>query len=90
MKLTESIRPASYLRDHTVECIQDIYENRKSLIITHHGEPKAMMINMEEYESMQETIAMLKILSQSSAHKDQGSFRPADDVFEDLHKELLV
>jgi hypothetical protein len=37
MKYSEAIKPISFLKAHASEVIRDVAENRKTLIITHHG-----------------------------------------------------
>ena len=62
MKLSESVRPISYLKTHASEVIRDVSENYKTILITHNGEAKAILQDVKVYEKQQETIAMLKYL----------------------------
>ena len=50
----------------------------------YHGEAKAVVINMKQYEQMQETMAMLEIMAQAKQDIAEGKFRPAQEVFRDL------
>lgn len=51
MKLSESIKPISYLKAHASEIIRDVYENRKTYIITQNGYAKVVVYSIEDYEN---------------------------------------
>ncbi len=38
MKLSESIKPISYLKSHTAEALRDVSEGQRTMVITQHGE----------------------------------------------------
>ena len=58
------------------------------MIIIQKGEAKAVVQDIHRYEETQESLAMLKILAMSRKSLDQGKFRPADDVLNDLEKSI--
>ena len=88
MKLSESIKPISYLKAHTSELIRDVADNQRTLIITHNGEAKAIVQDLASYERMKESIALLKILAQSSKSKKEGHYKPVKKSFGDLRKRI--
>jgi prevent-host-death family protein len=86
MKLGESIKPVSYLKSHTADVLRNISEGRQTLIITQHGEAKAVMQDIASYEQTQESIALLKMLALSSKSLQQGRSKPAGKAFSDIRK----
>lgn len=48
-------------RENLPKLIDDVYEKLKSFIITVSGKPKAVVISVEELESLQETAEVLAI-----------------------------
>jgi prevent-host-death family protein len=50
MKLSESIKPISYLKAHASEIVNDIYKNRKTYIITQNGYAKVVLYSIDDYE----------------------------------------
>lgn len=48
-------------RANLPKLIDDVYEKLKSFIITVSGKPKAVVMNVEELESLQETAEILAI-----------------------------
>lgn len=86
MKLSESVKPISYLKAHASELIRDISDNKQPLIITQNGEAKAIIQDLESYEQMKDSLALLKILAQSNKNKSEGKFKPPKKTFEDIRK----
>jgi prevent-host-death family protein len=47
MKLSESIKPISYLKAHASELVREISDEHKTLIITQNGEAKVVVQDLE-------------------------------------------
>ncbi|MEK7251353.1 MAG: type II toxin-antitoxin system Phd/YefM family antitoxin [Bacteroidota bacterium] len=88
MKLSDSIKPISYLKAHASEIIRDISNNQKTLIVTQNGEAKVVVQDVKVYERTQETLAMLKILAQSSQSFRKGGFKPLKQAFVNLKQRM--
>lgn len=88
MKLSESIKPISYFKAHASEIIREISHGQQPMIITQNGEAKAIIQDIVQYEQTQESLAMLKILAQSTNSLNNGKYKPADDVFNNLKKKI--
>jgi len=88
MKLHESIKPISYLKAHASELIRDISENRQTLVITQKGEAKAIIQDIATYEQTKESIALLKILAQSTKGKKEGRYKPVQKAFKNLESRI--
>jgi len=84
MKLSESVKPISYLKAHASEIVRDISENHKTFIITQNGEAKAVVQDLATYEETQESLALLKMLAQSSKSMKEGRIKPIKRAFKDL------
>jgi len=84
MKLSEAVKPISYIKSHASEVIRDVSEKHRSVVITLNGEAKAVLQDIREYEKIQESLAMLKILAQSKKGLEAGNVRAAKDVFHGL------
>jgi prevent-host-death family protein len=88
MKYSQSIKPISYLKAHASELIRNISTNKNTLIITQNGEAKAVVQDIKSYEQTQESLALLKILAQSTANLDKGRFKAASKSFLDIKKKI--
>jgi len=88
MKLSEDVLPISYLKAHASELIKDVCDRHRTLVITSHGESRAVVQDVESYENMQESLALLKILSISSSHVNEGKTKPMAQAFADIRSKV--
>lgn len=84
MKLSSQIKPISYLKAHAAEIVRSLDQQGGPLIITQNGEAKVIIQDIASYEQTQETMAMLKILALGNRQIEEGSVRPAEEVFKNL------
>jgi len=88
MKLSESIKPISYLKAHASQLIRDISSNKQTVVITQNGEAKVVVQDVKVYEQIQESLAMLRILVMSKKNLEKGNFKPIDKAFGDLRNRI--
>ena len=86
MKLSEQVKPVSYLKAHAPEVIRGLAEGNDPVIITLHGEAKAVLQDIGTYEQTQETLALLKLLVMGNQEIEQGAVIPAVEVIQHLRK----
>lgn len=88
MKLSEAVKPISYFKSHASEIVHKVSENHTSVVITLNGEAKAILQDIHEFEKMQESLAMLKILAQSRKSLREGKYRPAKTALKKLREKI--
>lgn len=89
MKLSQTVKPISYLKSNAAGIIRDFESGASNtLVITLNGEAKAVLMDIKTYDDNQETIAMLKLLAQSNQSIQQGRVKPAAKAFADIKKKL--
>lgn len=88
MKMSEAIKPISYLKANASRIVREISEEHKTMIITQNGKAKVVVQDLESYEETQESLALLKILAQSTKQKKEGNFKSAKDTFAEIRKEI--
>ena len=88
MKLSESVKPISYLKAHASEILRDVSSNRRTMVITQNGEAKVVLQDVKIYEEMQDSLALLKILSLSTKSKDKKKFKTIDNSFDDIQNKI--
>jgi PHD/YefM family antitoxin component YafN of YafNO toxin-antitoxin module len=57
-------------------------------VITQHGEAKAVIQDITSYEQLQESLALLKMLAQSSKSIQEGRSKPLKNGFADVRKHI--
>jgi prevent-host-death family protein len=90
MKLSTAVKPISYLKAHASELIRDITNTRQALIVTLNGEAKVVVQDIRSYERMQETLALLKILTRSKQNIKRGKAKSLENTFTSLEKRIRV
>ena len=63
LNLTEDIKSISYVKAHTAEVIKQIEEKNNPVVITQNGEAKAVLMDVKQYQTIIDTINLLKIIS---------------------------
>jgi prevent-host-death family protein len=88
MKLSQDLKPVSYFKNNMAEVLRRLNENQGTMIITQNGEAKAAIIDIQAYEELQETLAMLEMLAQGKKSVAEGRYRPADQVLEEFEERI--
>lgn len=88
MKLSTAIKPISYLKAHASELIRNITNTQQALVVTQNGEAKVVVQDIRSYERMQETLALLKILTLSKNNIKKGSVKSLNESFSNLEKRI--
>ncbi|MDR2893533.1 MAG: type II toxin-antitoxin system Phd/YefM family antitoxin [Deltaproteobacteria bacterium] len=81
MLLSESVKPVTWVKANAAQMLKDIEDTGKSIVITKNGEAKAIVMDIREHEKNQDTMAMLRMLADSSAALKAGQHRTPAEVF---------
>lgn len=80
MSYANQIKPISYLKANAAEVLLELAETREPMIITQHGEAKAVIQDVASYEQTQETLALLKILALGNQDVAAERVKPVREV----------
>ena len=86
MRLSEQIKPISYLKTHAAEIIRHLGDEGDPLIITQNGKAKVVIQDIKSYEQTQETMSLLKILALGNRQIKEGKVILAADAIDHLRK----
>ncbi|TVP54553.1 MAG: type II toxin-antitoxin system Phd/YefM family antitoxin [Gemmatimonadales bacterium] len=78
----EQVKSISHLKAKAAELLRDLSERREPLIITQHGEAKAVLQDVTAYEETQETLALLKVLALGQREVEAGEVSPLAEAVE--------
>jgi prevent-host-death family protein len=82
------VKPISYLKSHTAEALRSVAETREALVITQHGEAKAVIQDVAAYEQTQESLALLKMLALSTQSREARRSKPLKKAFADVRQRI--
>ncbi|MBS0472615.1 MAG: type II toxin-antitoxin system Phd/YefM family antitoxin [Proteobacteria bacterium] len=88
MKLSNRVKPISYLKANAPAVLDDIEETRSPMVITVNGEAKAVLQDIASYEETQETLALLKILALGEAEVRDGKAVPFREAFSRIRRNV--
>lgn len=61
-----NVRPITELKNRTKALIGEIVDSGQSIVITQNGKPRVVVMGAAEHDRMQDTLALLKLLAQST------------------------
>jgi prevent-host-death family protein len=60
IRLTDDIRPLSDFRAEAATCIKHVHDTKRPMVITQRGKGVAVLLDINEYESLREKIELLQ------------------------------
>lgn len=84
MNISKNIKPISYLKANASQVALELKDSGQAMIITQNGEATMVVQSVVEYDRMQETLALLKILAQSQQAVNLGKTVSSTDAFKQL------
>jgi prevent-host-death family protein len=88
MKLSKSVKPISLVKARMSEIVDTLSKTHEKVIITHNGEARAVLQDIESYEELQDSLAMLKLVAMSTKSMLEGKGQPLEDAFKDIRKRV--
>lgn len=80
MRLEDRVRSISYLKAHAAEIVRELAQRREPMVITQHGEAKAVMLDVATFDQLQETGALLTMLSLADRQAREGMVQSAEEA----------
>ncbi|MBU8912167.1 MAG: type II toxin-antitoxin system Phd/YefM family antitoxin [Desulfobacterales bacterium] len=72
LRIDQDIKPLSEVRKGMATYIKQIHETRRPLIITQRGKSAAVLVDVHEFEAMQEKIDLLSDIHSSLSQLEKG------------------
>ncbi len=73
LKIDQDIRPMSEFRTGIASFLKQVHDTKRPLVITQHGKGVAVLLDVSEFEAMQEKIELLEDVHTSIAEVDSGA-----------------
>jgi len=72
LKIDQDIRPMSEFRTGIASFLKQVHDTKRPLIITQHGKGVAVLLDVNEYELMQDKIELLQDIQISISQLENG------------------
>jgi prevent-host-death family protein len=90
INLKEDIKPISYIKTNAAAMMKYVNEVKNPIVITQNGEAKAVLLDIESYQNMQDAFSLLKILQMSEKQIERGEYKKSEEVFSKIEKRLGI
>lgn len=72
LQLNEDIRPLSEFRANAAALIEQVRSTKRPMVITQHGKSSAVILDVQEYESLLEKIELLQEIQIAESQLQEG------------------
>lgn len=88
MKISQDIKPVTYLKSRASELLKTVGETRRPVVITQNGEPRGVLLDVDSYQELRDAMLMMKLAAQGESDLREGRTAPQREVFESLRQRL--
>jgi prevent-host-death family protein len=88
MIIDQDIRPLSEFRSGVASFIKQVHDTKRPLVITQHGKGVGVLLDVGEFEAMQEKIELLDDIHLSIAQLKSGNGVSHQDARDEVLKRL--
>ncbi len=90
MTLSKNIKPITYLKTHASDVLSRVSESHSPMFITHNGEAKMVVQDIQSYQKIQDSLTMLKIAAMGISAITSGEIKPAVKAFTNINRRRRV
>ncbi|NIM16626.1 MAG: type II toxin-antitoxin system prevent-host-death family antitoxin [Candidatus Aminicenantes bacterium] len=90
MKLSEDIKPITYVKTHSSDLIREVNTNKRPIVITQNGTARAVLLDIDSYEKQKNTLLMLKLVAQGESDIKKGNLVEQEEFFKKMDEHLDV
>jgi prevent-host-death family protein len=88
LKINQDIKPLSEFRTGIANFIKQVHDTKRPVIITQHGKGVAVLLDVHEYEAMQEKLELLSDVQISLNQLENGEGILHDDAKKSILKKI--
>jgi prevent-host-death family protein len=68
------IKPITYMKTHSAELVAAVNKKRSPIVITQNGAPRAVVMDVQSYDKIQDALILLRLISQSEEEFRKGNW----------------
>ncbi len=84
INLSQDIKPISYIKTNAADMMRYVNDHKNPIVITQNGEAKAVLVDIDSYQKMQDAFTLLKIVQLSEKDVRAGNYKDSKEVFTDI------
>lgn len=90
MIATSDIRPITQLKTSAAELVDEAATRGRTLVITQHGEARAVLMGAAQYDKWRQAFALLQLVGRSKVQHRSGKSRSSEAVFARLEETIAA
>jgi prevent-host-death family protein len=90
IQLDKDIQPLSAFRANAAAIIETLKKDRLPVVITQHGKGSAVLLDVNDYEQMIETIEILQEINQAREELAAGKGIPHEEVMAYMRNRYML
>jgi len=83
-----AVKPITYMKTHSAELVAEVNKKRSPVVITQNGSPRAVVMDVDSYEKLQDALFLLKLIAQSEEELRNGKWLSQAQMERELRKRL--
>ena len=88
IKPSSDVQPLSAFRANAARFLQQVRETRRPLVLTQHGKSAAVLLDVEQYESLVEELEVVRDIRKGREELARGEGIPHEDAVRALRERL--
>jgi prevent-host-death family protein len=88
MKLSNRVRPITYLKNNAAELVRQTCEERRPVIVTQNGEAKVVVMDVQTYDDWRDTLSILRLIAEAEADVSGSRTVPQAELFASVRADL--
>jgi prevent-host-death family protein len=86
VNLKADIRPISYIKTNAADMMKYVNENKNPIIITQNGEAKAVLMDVNSYQDMQNAFSLMGIIKGAEKEIEKKDYKESEVVFSEIRE----
>ncbi|HEY6393164.1 MAG TPA: type II toxin-antitoxin system Phd/YefM family antitoxin [Bryobacteraceae bacterium] len=82
------VKPITYMKTHSAELVASVNKKRSPVVITQNGAPRAVVMDVQSYDKIQDAFILLKMISQSEEEFRKGDWLTQEQVDREVRARL--
>ena len=88
IKPSEDVQPLSAFRANVAGFLDQVRRTKRPLVLTQHGRGAAILLDLDQYESLIDEVELLRDVRQARSELERGEGIPNDKVLTELRSHL--
>jgi prevent-host-death family protein len=89
ISLRDNVRPISFAKANMAQLMKYVNDRKNPVIITQKGEAKAVLMDIETYQEMEDAFALLNMIKLAEKDIENGNEKKADEAFKSIKEKII-